>query len=101
MSKQIVTARERTVYDIIEEFSGERVGVHEDKGVASLEAERLDREAGGQGQQNTHRHVVRPREVMATDDPDDGLPMIDGPIVSSETVTTRSLRRAERPLILP
>lgn len=95
MPDEILSAAERSLFDIINQRTGEQVGTHEDKLVASDEAERLDSEAAALGQRV--RHVVHERKVIATDDPDDGMPNLDGPIVSSENVTRANIRRGKRP----
>lgn len=94
-------AATRTLYDIVATPDGDVVGCHEDAGVAGEEVTRLDREAAdldaGRPEQLRRRHVVVPREVIATDDPDDGNAPLTGPIVSSETVTRGTLKRGGQP----
>lgn len=100
---KIVKVENRVLYDVVSS-TNELVGSHEDRDVAIDECERLDGEALAHFraalpatpglEATTHQVVVR--EVYATDDPDDGAPNIEGPIVSDGHVTMANLERGEK-----
>lgn len=102
-SPPLVKADERSLYDVVSS-TGEIVGSHEDLGVATSEAERLDIEARVHFQQAVAttpglepvEHRVERRVIIATDDPDDGMAPLDGPIVSDGNVTLRNLERGDK-----
>jgi hypothetical protein len=103
MPKKLITVEHRTLYDIVSS-SGELVGIHEDRDVALLEVDRLDQEAtahfaaavGSTPGIEPVTHSIVVREISATSDQDDGLPNLEGPIVSDGEITEHNFERGEK-----
>lgn len=98
-SDNLIPVYQRPLFDIVDTGRNETIGTHEDRGVAAQEAQRLDAEAAtlGRRARGGVLHEIRERAVFATEAADDGFAPTVGPIVSSELVTEKTIKRADRP----